>query len=146
MPMLAAYQNFCFCFLFLTYVRFVPVSDVLAIFVSDWRCFGQCFGSWQRKSFGWPVLGGTRSTKIKRVSVNPKGNTKTLFVSIFCNATGVVYLQISITILERHYLGQPLPNEVLCHKTHAQTHHNNKQDEPLTLPYPPATCPFSLHG
>ncbi len=36
MLMLAAYQNlFCF-FLILSCVGFVPVSDVLAIFVSDW--------------------------------------------------------------------------------------------------------------
>jgi len=54
MPMLAAYQNFlCHVTMydyldgilqtfdaafFSLYVRFVPVSDVLAIFVSDWRC------------------------------------------------------------------------------------------------------------
>ena len=38
MPMLAAYQNFFSLFLISTYVGFVPVSDVLAIFVSDRRC------------------------------------------------------------------------------------------------------------
>ena len=27
---------------------------------------------------------------------------------------------------------------MLSHKTHTQTHHINQQDEPLTLPYPPA--------
>ena len=38
MPMLAAYQNFVFDFFWiLSSVGFVPVSDVLAIFVSDWR-------------------------------------------------------------------------------------------------------------
>ena len=41
MPILAAYRNFFFFFFFFfisSYVGFVPVSDVLAIFVSDWRC------------------------------------------------------------------------------------------------------------
>ncbi len=34
MPMLAAYQFYFFSF----HVGFVPVSDVLAIFVSNWQC------------------------------------------------------------------------------------------------------------
>ena len=39
MPMLAAYQNFFVFFFFdSSYVSFVPVSDVLAIFVSDRQC------------------------------------------------------------------------------------------------------------
>ena len=54
---------------------------------------------------------------------------------------GLSILQISITILDRLYLSQPLADEVLSHKTHTQTHHNNQQDEPLTLPYPPAALP-----
>ena len=37
MPMLTAYRNF-FLFFISTYVGFVPVSDVLANFVSDRRC------------------------------------------------------------------------------------------------------------
>jgi len=38
MPILAAYRNFFFFFLISSHVGFVPVSDVLAIFVSDRRC------------------------------------------------------------------------------------------------------------
>ena len=34
---------------------------------------------------------------------------------------GLSILQITITIKESHYLGQPLPNKVLCHRTHTQT-------------------------
>ena len=37
MPILAAYRNFFSFFLISSYVGFVPVSDVLAIFVSDRR-------------------------------------------------------------------------------------------------------------
>ncbi len=69
------------------------------------------------------------------------GNSQNIYQNfirrpIFAIPLGLAILQISITILDRHNLSQPLPNEVLSHKTHTQTHHNNQQDEPppyLTL-------------
>jgi hypothetical protein len=38
MPILTAYRTFYLFYLISTYVGFVPVSNVLAIFVSDWQC------------------------------------------------------------------------------------------------------------
>ena len=68
-----------------TYVSFVPVSDVLAIFVSDRRCeFSSKF--WfviRKKSFGGQVLGDPWSTETKHVLVNPKGFTKSCFIAAF---------------------------------------------------------------
>jgi hypothetical protein len=46
---------------------------------------------------------------------------------------GLSILQIFITILDRLYLSQPLPNKVLSQKTHTQTHHNTQQDVLIAL-------------
>jgi hypothetical protein len=69
-----------------TYVSFVPVSDVLAIFVSDRRC--------EFSSKFWFVIRKKRvlvdkfwedpwSTETKHVLVNPKGFTKSCFIAAF---------------------------------------------------------------
>ncbi len=69
-----------------TYVSFVPVSDVLAIFVSDRRC--------EFSSKFWFVIRKKRvlvdkfwedpwSTETKHVLVNPKGFTKSCFIAVF---------------------------------------------------------------
>ena len=82
MPILAAYRNFfSFFFVFFlisSYVDFVPVSDVLAIFVSDRRCeFWLQFGFVTEKKTKQKVLvdkfwEDPWSTKTKHVLVNPK--------------------------------------------------------------------------
>ena len=64
-----------FPFFILTYVGFVPVSDVLAIFVSDRQCeFPSKF--WfvieKKTSFGRKFWEVPWSTKTKHVLVNPK--------------------------------------------------------------------------
>jgi hypothetical protein len=63
-----------------TYVGFVPVSDVLAIFVSDRRCE---FSSKFWFVIQGQVLGDLWSAETKHVLVNPKGFTKTCFITAF---------------------------------------------------------------
>jgi hypothetical protein len=94
-------ETFFSFFLVSSYVGFVPVSDVLAIFVSDRRC--------EFSSKFWFVIQKKRvlvdkfwedpwSTKTKHVLVNPKGVTKTCFIAEFLQCRwGCLY---SITLFK----------------------------------------------
>jgi hypothetical protein len=100
MPMLAAYPNF-FPF-FSSYVGFVPVSNLLAIFVSDGGCEFLsmfCFMTEKKTSFGWKVLVGPRSTKTFYVLVLPKVTYQN-FIQLPFSAMllGLSILQIFIII------------------------------------------------
>jgi len=80
MPMFTAYRNFFLFLFFSMYVGFVPVSDVLAIFISDWRCeFWQklWFMTEKKTSFGRKFWEAPWSAETKHVLVNPKRFTKT---------------------------------------------------------------------
>ncbi len=97
----AAYQNFFSFFFISSYVGYVPVSDVLAIFVSDRRCeFPSKFSFVIKKKTCllnkfWEAPGVYQN---KTFLVNPKVFTKTCFFTSFLQCRwGCLY---SITLFK----------------------------------------------
>ena len=82
------------------YVGFVPVRDVLAIFVSDRQCLFS-----KKNMFG--DIFRERSTKTKHVLVNPKVFTKTCFFTAFLQCRwGCLYSKTLFNSLTSKLLSQ----------------------------------------
>jgi hypothetical protein len=125
MPVLTAYQFFFIVCRFCTskqcfgYFRlWVAMRVLVEVLVHDWEKNGLVDKFWELQEYQHKSCFG----KSKSIYQN------FICLPFFAMPLGLSILQISITILDRHYLSQPLPNKVLCHKTHTQTHHNNQQD------------------
>jgi hypothetical protein len=90
MPMLPAHKNLVWSFSIYLYVGFIPVGNLLDIFVSVWQnefLLMFLFVTDTKLKFGWRVFAGPSFTKTFYVLLNPKVFDKNFhfiaFITIF---------------------------------------------------------------